>query len=201
MSPPGPPKSEIRALCVYCGSSNAVAARHLEAAAELGRLAAGRGIGIVFGGGHVGLMGALADGALDAGGKVTGIIPEHLRDLEVGHNGVTEMIVVDSMHTRKRRMFELSDAFCALPGGLGTLDETFEIVTWKQLGLHDKPVVLVNLDGFWDPLLALLAHQLEAGYIRPRHAGLYRVVEGIGSIFDALDAAPPPSHPADSERM
>jgi uncharacterized protein (TIGR00730 family) len=196
-----PPSSRIRTLCVYCGSSNAVAPGHLAAAAELGRLAAGRGVEIVFGGGRVGLMGALADGALGAGGKVTGIIPEHLRDLEVGHDGVSEMIVVDSMHTRKRRMFDLSDAFCALPGGLGTLDETFEIFTWKQLGLHDKPVVLVNVDGYWDPLLALLAHQLETGYMRPRHAGLYRVVERIESVFDALDAAPPPSHPADSERM
>jgi uncharacterized protein (TIGR00730 family) len=146
-------------------------------------------------------MGALADGALDAGGRVTGVIPQHLQDQEVGHNGVNEMIVVDSMHARKRRMFEISDAFCALPGGLGTLDETFEIVTWKQLGLHDRPVVLVNVDGFWDPLLALLAHQLEAGYIRPRHAGLYRVVESIESVFDAIEAPPSPRHPPDSARM
>jgi hypothetical protein len=196
-----PTQGQNRALCVYCGSSNNVAARHLEAAAELGRLAAGRGIGIVFGGGRVGLMGALADGALDAGGRVTGVIPQHLQDQEVGHNGVNEMIVVDSMHARKRRMFEISDAFCALPGGLGTLDETFEIVTWKQLGLHDRPVVLVNVDGFWDPLLALLAHQLEAGYIRPRHAGLYRVVESIESVFDAIEAPPSPRHPPDSARM
>ena len=193
--------SKFTALCVYCGSSNNVAPRHLEAAAELGRLAAGRGIGIVFGGGRVGLMGALADGALDAGGRVTGVIPQHLQDQEAGHNGVNEMIVVDSMHTRKRRMFEISDAFCALPGGLGTLDETFEIVTWKQLGLHDRPVVLVNVDGFWDPLLALLAHQLEAGYIRPRHAGLYRVVERIESVFDAIEATPSPRRPPDSKRM
>ncbi len=199
--PSSPSNSRIRTVCVYCGASNAVAPQHLAAAAEFGRLAAGRGIEIVFGGGRVGLMGAFADGALDAGGRVTGIIPEHLRDLEVHHNGVSEMIVVDNMHTRKRRMFELSDAFCALPGGLGTLDETFEIITWKQLGLHDKPVVLVNVEGFWDPLLALLAHQREAGYIRPRHAGLYRVAEGIEAVFDTLDAAPPPSHPANSERM
>ena len=199
--PSSPSSSRNRALCVYCGSSSAVAPQHLAAATELGRLAAGRGIEIVFGGGGAGLMGALANGALDAGGRVTGIIPEHLRELEVHHDGVSEMIVVDNMHTRKRRMFELSDAFCALPGGLGTLDETFEIITWKQLGLHDKPVVLVNVAGFWDPLLALLAHQLEAGYIRPRHAALYSVAEDIESVFDALDAAPPPSHPADSERM
>jgi len=198
---PMPTQGQNRTLCVYCGSSNNVAARHLEAAAELGRLAAGRGIGIVFGGGRVGLMGALADGALDAGGRVTGVIPQHLQDQEAGHNGVDEMIVVDSMHARKRRMFEISDAFCALPGGLGTLDETFEIVTWKQLGLHDRPVVLVNVDGFWDPLLALLAHQLEAGYIRPRHAGLYRVVETIESVFDAIEATPSPRHPPDGAPM
>ena len=192
--PISPSNSQIRALCVYCGSSNDVAAQHLAAAEQLGRLAAGRGVEVVFGGGRVGLMGALADGALDAGGRVTGVIPEHLRDLEVHHNGLSEMIVVDSMHTRKRRMFDLSDAFCALPGGLGTLDETFEIVTWKQLGLHDKPVVLVNVDGYWDPLLALIAHQLETGYIRPRHAGLYLVVERIEAVFDAIEAAPPPRH-------
>jgi uncharacterized protein (TIGR00730 family) len=193
--------SELRALCVYCGSSNGVAVTHLEAAAELGRLAARRGIEIVFGGGHVGLMGALADGALAEGGRVTGVIPEHLEAREVAHRGVSELVVVDSMHTRKRRMFELSDAFCALPGGLGTLDETFEMITWKQLGLHDKPIVLVNLGGFWDPLLELFAHQLEAGYIRPQHARLFRVVARIESVFDALEAAPAPTVAADSQRI
>ena len=193
--------TELGALCVYCGSSNSVAAEHLKAAAELGRLAARRGIGIVFGGGHVGLMGALADGALAESGRVIGIIPEHLETRELGHRGVSELVIVDSMHTRKRRMFELSDAFCVLPGGLGTLDEAFEIITWRQLGLHDKPIVLVNFEGFWDPLLELFAHQLEAGYIRPRHARLFRVVERVESVFDALQAAPAPTVPADSERM
>ncbi|MEE8499045.1 MAG: TIGR00730 family Rossman fold protein [Kiloniellales bacterium] len=193
--------TELRALCVYCGSSNGVAAKHLEAAAELGRLAARRGIEIVFGGGHVGLMGALADGALAEGGRVTGVIPEHLKAREVGHRGLSELVVVDSMHSRKRRMFELSDAFCALPGGLGTLDETFEMITWKQLGLHDKPIVLVNLDGFWDPLLALFAHQLEAGYIRPKHAHLVRVVARIESVFDAVAGAPAATIAADTELL
>ncbi len=193
--------TELRALCVYCGSSNGVAATHLEAAAELGRLAARRGIEIVFGGGHVGLMGALADGALAEGGRVTGVIPEHLKAREVGHRGLSELVVVESMHSRKRRMFELSDAFCALPGGLGTLDETFEMITWKQLGLHDKPIVLVNLDGFWDPLLALFAHQLEASYIRPQHAHLVRVVARIESVFEAVAGAPAPGVVADTELL
>jgi hypothetical protein len=193
--------AELRSLCVYCGSSNQVDPAHLEGARGLGALAARRGVEIVFGGGHVGLMGALADGALAAGGRVTGIIPEHLRALEVGHEGVSEMIVVDSMHTRKRRMFERSDAFCILPGGLGTLDETFEIITWKQLSLHDKPIVLVNLAGYWDPLLKMFEHQIEAGYLRPRHSRLFHVVERIESVFDALEAAPAPVLPADSELL
>ena len=193
--------AQLRSLCVYCGSSNRVDPAHLEGARGLGALAARRGIEIVFGGGHVGLMGALADGALAAGGRVTGIIPEHLQALEVGHEGVSEMIVVDSMHTRKRRMFERSDAFCILPGGLGTLDETFEIITWKQLSLHDKPIVLVNLAGYWDPLLKMLEHQIEAGYLRPRHARLFHVVERIEAVFDALEAAPAPVLPTDSELL
>jgi len=191
----------VYSLCVYCGSSNAVEARHLAAAADLGRQAAARGMGIVFGGGRVGLMGALADGALAAGGRVVGVIPEHLMAREVAHGGIEEMIVVESMHARKRRMFELSDAFCILPGGFGTLDETFEIVTWKQLDLHAKPVILVNLEEFWNPLLAMIAHQSAAGYIRPRHTGLLRVVERIDSVFDALERAPAPARTETTERL
>lgn len=193
--------AKLSALCVYCGSSNAVDARHLESAAELGRQAARRGVEIVFGGGHVGLMGALANGALAEGGRVVGIIPEHLEVREVGHRGVSEFIVVDSMHTRKRRMFELSDAFCALPGGLGTLDETFEIITWRQLGLHDKPILLVNLEGYWDPLLALIEHQTAAGYLQPRPANLFQVVDTIESIFETVAAAPEPGLPPESELL
>ena len=192
---------DVKALCVYCGSSGAVDPAYLEAARETGRQAAARGIEIVFGGGHVGMMGALADGALAAGGRVVGIIPEILRDRELAHAGASEMIVVDSMHTRKRIMFERSDAFCALPGGMGTLDETFEIITWKQIGLHDKPVILANLKGYWDPLLALLSRQAEAGFVRPRHTGLFRVVERIDSIFEALEAAHPPRIAGDSQRL
>lgn len=192
---------DVKALCVYCGSSNAVDPAFLAAARETGRQAAARGIEIVFGGGHVGMMGALADGALAAGGRVTGIIPEILRDRELAHAGASEMIVVDSMHTRKRIMFERADAFCALPGGMGTLDETFEIITWKQIGLHDKPIVLANLEGYWDPLLVLLSQQAEAGFVRPQHTRLYRVVARIESIFEALAASPAPRTPAESDRF
>ncbi len=192
---------EVNALCVYCGSSNDVDPAHLEAARETGRQAAGRGIEIVFGGGHVGMMGALADGALAAGGRVTGIIPEILMTREVAHAGASEMVVVDSMHTRKRRMFERSDAFCALPGGMGTLDETFEILTWKQLGLHDKPIILANLGGYWNSLLAMLELQSAAGYIRPAQMGLFRVVASVEAVFDALAEAPAPKIPSDSERL
>lgn len=193
--------AQLRALCVYCGASERGDPRHLAAATALGRAAAARKVGIVFGGGHVGLMGAVADGALAAGGRVTGIIPKILVARESGHRGVTEMIVVDSMHTRKQRMFELSDAFCILPGGLGTLDEAFEIITWKQLGLHDKPVVLLNLDGYWDPLVDLLDHLVAARYARPRHTRLWQVVTGIEDVFDTVAAAPSPCIPSDTERL
>lgn len=193
--------AEVKALCVYCGASDAVDPRHMEAARALGRTAAGRGIEIVFGGGRVGLMGAVASGALEAGGRVTGIIPEHLQTREHPHPGITRLLVVDSMHTRKRRMFELSDAFCILPGGMGTLDETFEIVTWRQLGLHDKPIVLVNLGGYWDPLLTMIEHQAAAGYVRPQHMKILRVVRQIDTVFDALAAAPAPTQPTDEERL
>ena len=193
--------ARLRALCVYCGASGRGDPRHIDAATALGRLAAKRGIGIVFGGGHVGLMGAVADGALAANGRVTGIIPEILAAREVQHPDVTEMVVVDSMHVRKQRMFELSDAFCILPGGLGTLDETFEILTWRQLKLHDKPVILLNLDGYWDPLVRLLDHLVTANYASPRHARLWQVVTNIDDVFEAIDAAPSPCILSDPQRL
>jgi len=193
--------ARISTLCVYCGSSNRGDPRHLEAAATLGRLAAQDGIEIVFGGGHVGLMGALADGALAAGGRVTGVIPQYLEDRELGHRGVTDLVIVESMHARKQKMFELSDAFCVLPGGLGTLDETFEILTWRQIGLHDKPVVLVDLAGYWQPLRALIGHQVASRYLRPEHAELLQIVAEVGQVLPALRAAPAPSIPPAPERL
>jgi len=193
--------ARLNALCVYCGSSDRGDPQHLEAAATLGRLAAQDGVEIVFGGGHVGLMGALADGALAADGRVTGIIPQYLEDRELGHRGVTDLVIVDSMHARKQKMFELSDAFCILPGGLGTLDETFEILTWRQIGLHDKPVVLVDLAGYWQPLRALIAHQVAQGYLRREHADLMQIVAEVGQVLPALRAAPGPRIPSAPERL
>ena len=192
----------LRTLCVYCGSSNRVAPQHLEAASELGRRSAERGVGIVFGGGKVGLMGKLADGALAAGGQVTGIIPQHLQDWEVGHDGIQKMEVVGSMHTRKARMCVLSDAFCVLPGGLGTLDETFEIVTWRQLRLHDKPIVIVNLDGFWDPLCWRWSHtRAKAATSAAKTRRSIRSWTGWKRSSTRSTAAPDPRHPLDSSLL
>lgn len=184
--------AEIEALCVYCGSSDRGHRRHRDWAEELGRQAARRGIRIVFGGGRVGLMGVVADAALAAGGEVVGVIPEHLQAREVGHSALTRLEVVESMHSRKARMCDLADAFCVLPGGLGTLDEAVEIITWKQLRLHDKPIVLLNQDGFWAPFLDLVAHQADHGYVRPEHRKLFSVVEDLDGLFEALGRAPEP---------
>ena len=183
----------LTSLCVYCGSSNGVDRSHRDEAARLGRLMAERGVRLVFGGGNIGLMGALAQAALDAGGRVTGVIPRHLADREVAHPDVTELIVVDSMHERKLRMFQLADAFAVLAGGLGTLDETFEIITWRQLGLHDKPIVLVDCAGYWAPLLRLLDHVAASGFADAGASRLFTVVERVDDVFAAIDAAAPPA--------
>jgi uncharacterized protein (TIGR00730 family) len=191
----------IRCLCVYCGSSGAVEKQYREAASELGaRLAAAR-IELVFGGGRVGLMGLLADAALAANGKVTGIIPSHLRAAELAHPGVSELIVVGSMHERKRLMAEKADAFAVLPGGIGTLDEMFEIVSWKQLGLHDKPILLVDVGGYWAPLLALLEHIVDKGFARPQTGALLRVVPSVPALMAALAEVPEVPHRTDAERL
>lgn len=191
----------IRSLCVYCGSASQVRASHLDAARALGAMAAKAGVDIVYGGGRIGMMGAVAEGAQAAGGRVVAIIPQHLEALEVGNRSATEYIVVDSMHARKKLMAERSDAFCALPGGLGTLDETFEIITWRQLKLHDKPVILVNLDGYWDPLLRLVEHQTAEGYLRGGNAGLFQVVERVDQVIEAANRAPRPALPDKIEQM
>ncbi len=183
----------ISSLCVYCGSSDGVESAHRDAAARLGRLMAERGVRLIFGGGNIGLMGALADAALAAGGSVTGVIPDHLKNEEVAHPDLTELIVVDSMHERKLRMFQLADAFAVLAGGLGTLDETFEIITWRQLGLHDKPIVLVDDAGYWAPFRALIEKVIAAGFAPPEAASLFTVVESVDDILPALAAMPEPA--------
>jgi uncharacterized protein (TIGR00730 family) len=185
-------------LCVYCASSARVDARYRDAATMLGRLAAEAEVEIVYGGGRVGLMGLLADAALAAGGRVTGIIPSHLYEREVGHAGLSELIVVASMHERKQRMFELADAFVTLPGGLGTLDETIEIMTWKQLGLHDKPIVIVDIAGYWAPFTALVDNAIAAGFTTPAARQYFRVVPRVEDVLPVIAALPPSRHAGDS---
>jgi uncharacterized protein (TIGR00730 family) len=182
--------SNIRRLCVYCGSSSAVDRQYREAAAELGTRLAAAGIGLVFGGGRVGLMGLLADAALAGGGQVIGIIPSRLRDAELAHTGATQLVVVESMHERKSLMAEKADAFAILPGGIGTLDELFEILSWKQLKLHDKPILLVDIGGYWAPLCALIEHIVTKGFARPEALELVRVVPTISALMGTLEVTP-----------
>ena len=155
----------------------------------------------MFGGGRVGLMGLLADAALAAGGRVTGVIPVRLCDAEVAHRGVTELVVVTNMHERKRLMAERADAFAVLPGGIGTLDEMFEIVSWKQLGLHDKPILLVDVGGYWAPLLALLGYIVDKGFARPQTRALLRVVPNVPALMAALAEEPAVPHRTDVEHL
>lgn len=175
----------IKSVCVYCGASNGASDTFLKIATDVGRALGENGVRLVYGGGGIGLMGAVADATLAAGGEVIGIIPEHLQNAELGHRGLTELKIVDTMHTRKRMMFDLSQAFVILPGGMGTLDETFEIITWRLLGMHDKPVVIVNQDGYWSPLLELIEHCRQEGFVSERR-DLYRVVADVDEVLPAL---------------
>src|SRR5437667_5080792 len=177
---------QIRRVCVYCGSSGAVDDRYRDAASELGRSLAAAGIGLVFGGGRIGLMGLVADAALAAGGHVVGVIPAALRDRELAHQGVSELVIVDNMHQRKRVMGERADAFAVLPGGIGTLDETFESLTWRQLGLHDKPIFLVDVAGYWQPLRDLLDHLSAQGFTASLVPKLLEIVPNVAELMRAL---------------
>jgi uncharacterized protein (TIGR00730 family) len=183
-------------LAVFCGGSGAARPAHLEAATLLGRTLAARGIGLVYGGGRVGLMGALADAALADGGAVIGVIPQHLVAREVAHRGVQDLRVVGSMHERKALMAELADAFVALPGGFGTLDELFEMLTWTQIGLQAKPCALLNVAGYWDPLLAWVERAVADGLVRPAHAGLLLAAGNPGELLEQLAAWRLPEMPA-----
>lgn len=182
----------VKRLCVYCGSSGKVAEAYRAAAIRLGGLLGEHKIGLVYGGGRIGLMGLLADAALEAGGEVTGIIPDHLHDREIGHAGLTELRVVDDMHERKRLMAELADAFAILPGGLGTLEEMLEVITWKQLGLHDKPIFIIDVEGYWTPLLRLFDHVIDEGFAGRDARGLYRVLSRVEDLAAAMREAPQP---------
>jgi uncharacterized protein (TIGR00730 family) len=178
---------------VFCGSSSGVDGAYVDAARDLGRLLARRGVALVYGGARVGVMGAIADAALDDGGRVVGVMPRPLWSREVGHTGLTELLVVDTMHERKALMAERSDAFVALPGGAGTLEELFEMWTWAQLGIHTKPVALLNVGGFFDPLLAMVEHLVTQGFVRPAHRAMLVVEEQPDRLLARLAAYEAPA--------
>jgi len=182
---------DLRAVCVFCGSSAPADPRYREAARALGALIARRGADLVYGGGSVGLMGEVADAALGCGGRVIGVIPAGLFAREVAHTGLTTLHEVGSMHERKQLMYDLSDAFVALPGGLGTLDELAEVATWSQLGLHSKPVVLLDVDGFWDPLVAQLDRMAGTGLLQPAGRDLIQRTRSAEEALGVLAAAKP----------
>lgn len=178
----------LKRVCVFCGSSPGASPRYAEAARHLGRRLAGRGIGLVYGGGNVGLMGEVADACLAAGGHVTGVIPSALVAREVAHRGLPDLRVVATMHERKALMADLSDGFLALPGGLGTLDELFEAMTWTQLGVHRKPCALLEVAGFYAPLVTFLEHAVAARFIPPEHASTLLVAEDVDGLLDRMAA-------------
>lgn len=184
-------------LCVFCGSSFGARDSYTDAAKRVGEAVARHGLVLVYGGGRVGLMGIVADAALAAGGKVIGVIPESLASKEIAHSGLTELHVVATMHERKALMAGRSVGFLALPGGVGTFEELFEIVTWAVLGLHNKPIGLLNVDGFYDPLIAMLEHAVAERFVRPQHFGLLTVSDQPEQLVaDLLARTPPfPTHP------
>jgi uncharacterized protein (TIGR00730 family) len=185
----------IRAVCVYCGSSSGLDPTYAAAARELGALLARNDISLIYGGGSVGLMGVLADEALARGGRGTGVIPRGLFSREIAHTGLTALHEVDSMHERKLRMFELADAFVALPGGLGTLEELAEITTWAQLGLHRKPIVLLDVNSYWSGLVDLLDHAVHEGFLRDVNRALLTRVPAVADIMNAIDRYAAPTVP------
>jgi uncharacterized protein (TIGR00730 family) len=193
--------NRIRTVCVYCGSGSGTNPRFADAAIALGKQLAENGIGLVYGGGSIGLMGAVATSVLDHGGKVTGIIPEFLTAKENMLDRVQELVVTNNMHERKQLMFDRSDAFIALPGGIGTLEELVEQLTWAQLGQHNKPVLLANIDGFWEPLLRLVDHMRETQFIRAGLSVRLLTADKVADVLPMLQAAldSQPAEQADSE--
>ena len=184
---------ELRRVTVFCGSNHGTDPAFADAAAELGTTLAARGIGLVYGGGAVGLMGVVADAVLAGGGEVVGVIPQLLWDKEVGHRGLSELLIVDSMHDRKLAMADRADAFIALPGGVGTFEEVFEAITWTQLGIHEKPVGLLDVAGFYEPLLAFLDGTVDAGFLRAEHRDLILAATAPDEMLARLAAWTPPA--------
>ena len=186
---------ELRRVCVFCGSQFGNRPAYREAAQAMGAALADQGIGLVYGGGSVGLMGVVADAVVAGGGEVIGVIPRHMDRAEVAHRGLTDLRVVGSMHERKALMYELSDGFVALPGGLGTLEELFEITTWCQLGLAVKPTGILDVEGFYDQLIAFLDHITAEGFVKPVHRELLVAARDPAAILDSLRAFVPPPLP------
>lgn len=177
----------MKKICVFTGASAGQDPIYAETAYQLGTMIAARGFGLVYGGGKMGLMGIVADGVIDNNGHVTGVIPRFLDDVEVGHSGVTKLHIIDTMHERKEMMYAESDAFVVLPGGLGTLDETMEIATWRQLGLHQKPVIIFNVNGYWDHLLAQLQHVVDSGFMHHHNRSHFQTATTLDDVVDVLD--------------
>lgn len=192
---PSPRNTPIR-VCVFCGSRSGERSIYADTAAALGTLLARRGFGLVYGGGNIGLMGIIADAALAAGGEVIGVIPQHLLEREVAHTGLTQLHVVDSMHTRKALMADIADVFVAAPGGFGTLDELCEILTWAQLGLHGKPCGLLNVAGYFDPLLGMFDQATREGFLSAQHRQLIISEHDTQYLIDRLVAAIQPGKDA-----
>lgn len=182
----------MESICVFCGSSNGSDPAYAMAARHLGQAIAGNGLTLVYGGGHVGLMGVVADAALEAGGEVIGVMPKSLVDREIAHTGLTKLHVVSSMHERKALMADLSDGFIALPGGNGTLEEFFEVLTWAQLGEHDKPCGLLNAAGYYDPLLAVFDQMVLMKFLEPVHRDLILVEDDPPALLQRFDSYHPP---------
>ena len=185
----------MKRVCVFCGSSIGNNRAYTEYAVTLGKLLAAKNIGLVYGGGHVGLMGVIADAVLAAGGEVTGVIPHALDDREIAHPGLTDLRIVDSMHTRKAMMAELSDAFIAMPGGVGTFEEIFEAITWTQLGVHRKPCGFLNVGGFYTPLIAFIDQAVSEGFIKPVHRSMIVVDDNPERLVNTLSEIDLPDVP------
>lgn len=182
--------SAIKSVAVFCGSRVGASPEYAAAMRELGQGLAAAGIRLVYGGGRIGLMGIVADAAVAAGGEVAGVIPDFLQRLEVAHQGLTELEITDTMHTRKKRMSDIADAFVTMPGGLGTLDETIEIITWRQLKLHDKPILICDIAGSARPLLAAIEASVEMGFASPSALDLYEAVDGVPAVLARLTELP-----------
>lgn len=183
---------EIKSVCVYCGSSSKSELVYQTAAFELGKALANAGMQLVYGGGQLGLMGLVADGVIENGGRAIGFITKNLEHLEGGHNRLSELHIVDTMHTRKLKMSENADAFVILPGGFGTLDELFEILTWRQLEMHDKPLIILNINGYWNPLKALVRNVVQNRFARPLDENLLMYLSHVDEVVPLLQQLPEP---------